>query len=221
LGHGEDIAIIKETLPYYAEATGARVNIQKSKALALGSWDKSRSIMNIQYCEEITILGFHMKNTTKASTSKSWDLLTTRIRANAQEAYLRGMSMDYRIRYVREYLLATVWYTTQIYPPPDAILRQLNTSISWFVWQGVIFRVPLSTLQKPNDEGGWRLNNPAAKCPALIIYRLREQEIRKGTITADCMKYWGLHEQTKNPHTTRGHRKHWSTSTNTIWNRHM
>jgi hypothetical protein len=155
--------------------------------------------MDIQYCEEITILGFHMKNTTKVSTSKSWELLTTRIRANTQEAYLRGMSMGYRIMYVHEYLLARVWYTTQIYPSPDKILRQLNTTIARFIWQGVIFRVPLSILQKPKEGGGWGLINPAAKCLALSIYRLRVQGIRKGTITADWMKWWELREPTKNP----------------------
>jgi hypothetical protein len=142
----EDIAILQETQHDYAETTGATVNIQESKPLALGMWDKSRPILDIQYCEEITILVFHMKKTTKASTSKSWELLT-RIRANAQVEYLRGMSMDYRIRYVHKYLLARLWYTTQIYPPPDAILRHLKTTISWILWQGVIFRVPLSTLR--------------------------------------------------------------------------
>jgi hypothetical protein len=138
-----------------------------------------------------------MKNTTKASTSKSWELLT-RILANEQEAYLREMSMDYRLRYVHEYLVARVWYTTQIYPPADAILRQLNTTISWFILQGVIFLVPLSTLQKPKDEGGWGLMKPAAKFLALFIYRLREQGMRKRAITEDWMKWLGLHEPTKN-----------------------
>jgi hypothetical protein len=140
-----------------------------------------------------------MKKTTKASTSKSRELLKTRIRANAQEAHLRGMSMDYTIRYVHEYLLARLWYTTQIYAPPDEILRQLNTTISWFIWQGVIFRVTFSTLQTPKEEG-WRvLINSAAKCLSLFIYRLREQGMRKGIITADWMKCWGQHDPTKNP----------------------
>jgi hypothetical protein len=51
----EDIAIIQETLHDYAETTGGSVNIRKSKALSLGTCDKTRPIMDIQYCEEITI----------------------------------------------------------------------------------------------------------------------------------------------------------------------
>jgi hypothetical protein len=149
--------------------------------------------MGVQYCEETKILGFHMRHTTKESSMRSWEVLTTSIRATAQEAYSRDLSMDYRIRYVHDYLLATARYTTQIYPPPETIVRQLNMIISWFIRQGVVFRVPLSTLQKPKEEGGWGLINPEAKCQTLFLYRLREQGMREGAVTADWMKRCGLH----------------------------
>jgi len=45
-------------------------------------------------------------------------------------------------------------------------------TISWFLWKGEIFRVPLSSLQRPK-EGGWGLINPAAKCMALFMNRMR------------------------------------------------
>jgi len=70
----------------YEEAARVRINTKKSHALAVGSWDKSIPIMDIQYCEVLKILGFNMRTTTKASASKSWAYLTARIRANAQDA---------------------------------------------------------------------------------------------------------------------------------------
>jgi len=39
----------------------------------------------------------------------------------------------------------------------------------------------------------------AAKCMALLIHRTREQGKKKGTVTADWMKRWGLQEQAENP----------------------
>jgi len=90
----------------------------KSRAIALGSWDKSTPIMYIQYHDEIKILGFNMTNNTKESANKSWSVLTAKIRAQAQDAYRRALNLEYRIRYVKDYLLVRAWFMTQIYPPP-------------------------------------------------------------------------------------------------------
>jgi len=67
-------------------------------------------------------------------------------------------------------------------------------TISWFLWKGEIFRVPLSTLQRMKMEGGWGMIQTAAKCMALLIHRMREQRKKKGAVTADWMKRWGLQE---------------------------
>jgi len=69
-------------------------------------------------------------------------------------------------------------------PAPNDIVRQLNTTISWFIWKGEIFRVPLSFLQRPKN-GRMGLINIVAKCLTLFMFRLEGQGIRKGTFTAE------------------------------------
>jgi len=123
--------------------------------------------MDIPYYNEIRILGFHFTNTVNDTARRSWSILTDRIGAQARDAYARELSLDRRIQFVHDYLLAKVWYVAQIFPPPDECIRILNTSISCFVWKGAIFRVPLSTLQRRKDEGGWDLIHLRAKCLAL------------------------------------------------------
>jgi hypothetical protein len=98
-----------------------------------------------------------MAKNIKQSTNKSWAMLTTKIRAQAQKDYHRALNLEHRIRYVNDYLLARVWYATQIFPPPTEQARQINTTISWFLWKGAFFRVPLSTLQRPKEYGGVEL----------------------------------------------------------------
>jgi len=44
--------------------------------------------------------------------------------------------------------------------------------------------IPLSTLQRPKEAGGWGLINIVAKCLALFISRMEGQGIRKDTFTA-------------------------------------
>jgi len=166
----EEIDTIQEILQDYIQATGACINTNKSRAIAPGSWNKSTPIMDITYHDEIKILGFHMTSKIQQSTTKSWAILTAKIRAQAQEAYHRALNLEHRIRYVNNFLLARAWFTTQISPPtPTDYVRQINTAISWFLWKGALIRVPLSTLQRPKELGGRALIHITAKCMTLFM----------------------------------------------------
>jgi hypothetical protein len=155
--------------------------------------------MDIPYHTEAKILGFHITSKVQESAHKSCTITTARIRAQAQDAYYKYLSLDKWIQYVHDYLMARVWYLAQMYPPPDECVRQLNTTISWYVWRGEIFRVPLSTLQRRKVEGGWDLIHITAKSCALFLYRLRQQGQRSGTLTAEWLRSWGLMPQSTNP----------------------
>jgi hypothetical protein len=64
----DDIPVMRETLRTYEEASGAKINVQKSKALALGSWNTSVQIMDFPYYEEIKVLGIHIQKNTHANS---------------------------------------------------------------------------------------------------------------------------------------------------------
>jgi len=113
--------------------------------------------------------------------------------------YQRESDLEKRIRYVQEYLPARVWYIAQRLPPPKENLRQINMTISWFLWKGEIFRVPLSTLQRIKKDGAWGTVHTAAKCMALFSYRMNEQGRKNGTITAEWLRWWSLQEKTTSP----------------------
>ena len=97
-------------------ATGARINVNKSRPIALGSWNKSTPIMDIKHHDDITLQGFHMTMTIQESATKSWALITAKIRAQVQEAYHRALNLEHKIRYVNGFLTARLWLTTQIPP---------------------------------------------------------------------------------------------------------
>jgi len=70
-----DIPKIQEALKCYegaSGASGAKVNIGKSKAIAIGPWDTSVRIMDIPYHTEAKILGFHITSKVQESAHKSW-----------------------------------------------------------------------------------------------------------------------------------------------------
>jgi hypothetical protein len=67
----DDVPIIQDALHCYEAASGAKVNISKSKAMGLGGCDTSIQIMNILYHTEAKTLGFHITTTVNASARNS------------------------------------------------------------------------------------------------------------------------------------------------------
>ena len=99
---------LQEALRTYEEATGAKINMKKSRALATGGWDASSKILDIPYHTGIKILGFHFTDRVIAANKESWYNVTSQVRATAQDAHYRHLSLDRRIRFVHDYLLARI-----------------------------------------------------------------------------------------------------------------
>jgi len=131
--------------------------------------------------------------------SKKPSVVTSLVRASAQDAHYRDLSVDKRIRFVHGFLLARICYVAQLFPPTSDCMKQINTAITWFVWRSEVFRVPLSTLQSGRDAGGWDLVNIWAKCRALFIYRLQVQGRQKRSFTGAWLKRWNIHTGADNP----------------------
>jgi hypothetical protein len=106
-----DIIAIRDALQQYEKATGAVVNIQKSQALPVGSWDTNIPVMNIAYTEEIKILGFNTKKSIDQAGKTIWARITNMIRSQAKETYGKVLNLIQRIQYVQVYLLAKLWHT--------------------------------------------------------------------------------------------------------------
>jgi hypothetical protein len=62
------------------------MNIAKSHAMAVGSWDTMRTVMNIPYRTEVKVLGIQIANTTAQSAVSSWTRITNMVRLQAREA---------------------------------------------------------------------------------------------------------------------------------------
>jgi hypothetical protein len=194
-----ELPIIHYAILCYEKATGARLNTKKSKALTVGGWSTTTVPLGIPYANEVKILGITFSNTTEQSTKKSWAIVTNRVRAQAMNTYARDLCLSQRIRYVHTYRLAKIWYTAQIFPAPITCTQQLNTAITWYIWKGTTFRVPLSTLHRPKKQGGWGLIDIRVKSRALLIERMWLQSSRNGSATATWHQEWKLTGPKANP----------------------
>jgi hypothetical protein len=77
-----DVSKIQNILDQYGAASGAKINVRKSKALGVGRWDTTVKIFGIQFT-----------TTARQSVLKSWSAVTDGIRAHAREAYSRELNL--------------------------------------------------------------------------------------------------------------------------------
>jgi superfamily II DNA/RNA helicase len=98
----------------------------------------------------------------------SWAGALRAVLAQARKAYARALFLAQLMQYVHLCLLSKIWYLAQILPPTKEHVQQLTTVCTWFIWQGAVFRVPVTTLQLPKEQGGWILANIDAKCKTLL-----------------------------------------------------
>jgi hypothetical protein len=68
----EDFTKISDAIRCYERATGAVLNVSKSQALAVGTWDNTWRVLDIPYSAEIKVRGFRMTNTIAQSGISSW-----------------------------------------------------------------------------------------------------------------------------------------------------
>jgi len=81
------IPALAGTLRRYEKATGACLNIRKSKAMAAGSWNTTVNMMDIPHCTEMTILGFQISSTVSQSGKNSRTKVAGQVKTMAREVY--------------------------------------------------------------------------------------------------------------------------------------
>jgi hypothetical protein len=140
----EEFRIIRDTARWFEKASGAHLNIMKTKAIAIGGWETPGNHLGVEYHQTVKILGIHFRSTMEQIMQGNWTLQTARIKTNAKQAYIRELYLAQRIRYVHSTLLATIWLTAQILPAPVKYTTQIMTAILWFIWKGAIFVYRLS-----------------------------------------------------------------------------
>ena len=194
-----DFPIIEEAIRLFERASGAGLNPRKSKAMAVGGWCTKETVLGIDYHTYVTILGITFWGTIAQTINDSWARLSKKVRLQAKQAYTRDQCITHRIRYVHGFLLFKLWYTAQVLPAVRPYTQQLSTAITWCIWRGAVFIVPVSTLQKPKKDGGWGLLDLEAQCRALLLCRMYVQSKEEGTMTAAWMESSGLAEGQQNP----------------------
>jgi len=84
-----DVQNLEEALRTYEEATGAKINMPKSRAIVIGGWDTSSKRMDFPYHNGLKVLGFHFTDRVNAANKGTWYNDKSLVCPTAQDAYYR------------------------------------------------------------------------------------------------------------------------------------
>jgi hypothetical protein len=101
-----DIRVVQAAVNQYEAATGAMLNLSKTKAMALGTWDIITPIMGTEYHNQIKVLGIHFTNTIRLSAANSWMHVARNIQIPSSRCVLQGTTSA-PASTIREHLLTS------------------------------------------------------------------------------------------------------------------
>jgi hypothetical protein len=75
----DDIVNLREAIRIYGRATGARLNLVKTKVIPIGAWDTTENVLNIPYTTDATILGIRFAGTLERSIQLTWTTIANSV----------------------------------------------------------------------------------------------------------------------------------------------
>lgn len=91
-----DLLKVRDMINSFEKASGAVININKSKALAIAGWDDTDTRTGFKFCPQLKILGATFSSTIVPSSQLSWEAVTNTVRAQAKLAYARNLNLTQR-----------------------------------------------------------------------------------------------------------------------------
>ena len=186
ISHPSQAMELLNTFNNFGLVSGALLNIHKSKALPLGTWDVSQTIY-FSYVQEIKILGIKFSSNPRTTKNINWSVLVQHVKLNCVENRYRLLCLEQRIDFIKMFILSKLWYTSQILEIPQGYARQIQSAILYFIWSGTMFRVPYPVLTLSKTDGGLNMVNIRLKCKALFERRNKQLDKSAKTIYQSLM----------------------------------
>lgn len=160
-----------DTLGGFHSASGLRVNVDKCKALAIGTWDPHTNQLPFPAVAKTRILGVEFSPNTARLASINWPSIVTAAKSVLIQNQCRHLCLEQRVRFVNIYAMSKLWYVAKVVPHDPKTIQGMRTTIGRFVWEGWYFNVAYPVMCKPIGSGGFGLHDPVVRCKSLFYSR--------------------------------------------------
>lgn len=183
VAYADDISVIStsidainemyEILSRFGRASGAKLNVNKTKSINIGHITESNA-MHIPWLNTentVKILGITFANSIRCMIKLNWDAQVTKFSQLLWLHSLRSLTLHQKVILVNTYITSRIWYLSSTLPPSSVHIGKITATMGTFLWSRAPARIPMQQLARPRHKGGLKLQLPALKCKALLLSR--------------------------------------------------
>ena len=175
-------------LKLYSDASGAKINKQKSEIMCLGSGTLSDNELNkleIQRCEDVTkVLGIYVGKNRNACDDLNWRDKLKKIKTILFFWLKRDLTLPGRATVLTSLIISRFYYTLTVCPLPEYVKNELRVAVMKFLWQNKAHLVKYQTIVGEKLSGGLNIPDIFIKMQAFRIKFLRKY------LDPDCTSIW-------------------------------
>ncbi len=142
-------------LNLYSQASGARINEQKTEGILLGNM---KEIEGIRWtCGPVKALG--VPQGLIEDLSQFWDKILQKVRKRLQMWQKRNLTIQGKVHIIKSMALSTVTYAAGLKIIPEKSIREINKEIWKYLWDGKNESVSREICMNKRSEGGIGMPN--------------------------------------------------------------
>ena len=166
-----EIDILENIINDFTVLSAARVNWEKSEALAVGDWSDGLPVLprSLSWKREgLKYLGIFLGN--EAVMRKNWEAVLEKAEGKMKKWrwLLPQMSYRGRVLILNNLVASLLWHRLSCVDPPSGLLAEIQKKMVDFFWGGLHW-VPQGVLYLPREEGGQGLIHLASRTATFRI----------------------------------------------------
>ena len=159
----------------FEKATGASLNVNKTKVFGIGQWNGRTSwpISNVNIQTDcMSVLGIKFANNFIEATNICWTKVCTRITNKIGSMHSRRLTLFQRSVLVNALLTSQIWYYAQTYPMSPQWAKSINSLLFNFIWITKAEPISRNTLTMDKKLGGLSVINILTKADSIFACRM-------------------------------------------------
>ena len=176
----------------FGKGSGSKINVNKSEIMGIGKWqDRLDFPLGIIRKESLRIYGIFYSNNQTQTNTEIWRNIEQSIKQIIDRNKYTAQTIFGRSTIINTYVIPKTIYTGTIWEPPPIILKEINSHITKYIFQGTIHNIKHTTLIQSKLNGGINLQDIQTKIQALRI-KFIGQAIKKRSENTFTHYYLGI-----------------------------
>lgn len=180
-------------LEKYCKGSGAKVNVDKSVYMRVGSVEPLHQHIHFKEEEEgnIKILGIWVGLDFNKADVLNWEGALKGIEKRLRFWKLRNLTLKGKVLVINALMLSKIWYVLSVTPLPHRYFKRIKESVLDFLWGKGRVKIAYDTLIGGTEEGGLGLLDPFLRMKTLRIKLVKSfLDIKRKVMWKNVLEYF-------------------------------